>query len=699
MAAKIKDGLFIGDAETSQSEDFINDNKISNLINLSGREVPNYWAAHGLVYLSFHWEDRPDFKLGLTTYKRPSEKGDFISDMVDFIDVSIRHGISVLIFSRNGTGRSAVAVCVYLMVKYKWGFQKTYDFVYSKKPDININRGFIQQLFAFDKYLLMQQAKGEKQQQILSQQLRNDQADPAALLNLVASATLSKSEILRWKDWDPAYIFPKSVQSGHGPSPQVDYDHDEVLLINSFINSKHTITSLPGPYRGAMDIPKRFRLRFSDVRLEEDVNMFPTSPSSTVGIVPKGVLRVKLLPSQPHQQQQQQQQSQAKSRADSDSKGSSPYQPSSSAGVKEVMMKRVQDMADYKAGRVTDIVRQDDNESIVSDVSSVDNAMSPPRVQVSQPKQRELNVVKSTAVANSSTSDLYGYVGVSRDLSRQQAQGRVQPFSSEQTKQMTAEERLRNLVADMQQGSQQPQQAQCAPPRMGNPEESSLRGPIKGAVSAGLAQGSISSVSSATVNSSAPSLYDLATMHMAPTRGPTAGGSSSRGDDPLAAFEQIQRSGAVRANRDVVTGANGTYTDFTPGARQASGRKAGTGGWTADVSSGNGNGTRVSPRYASPHVGSQHQHRPDAATPLAQQQPQPSRVYRYQTLMSNRFLKFVDLCMYPLVCCLFVCACTPLDLSGTGVPPHVYNRRIQVLDSPLHLLVVLIDLTAVGANG
>jgi hypothetical protein len=36
MAAKIKDGLFIGDTETSQSEVFINDNKISNLINLSG---------------------------------------------------------------------------------------------------------------------------------------------------------------------------------------------------------------------------------------------------------------------------------------------------------------------------------------------------------------------------------------------------------------------------------------------------------------------------------------------------------------------------------------------------------------------------------------------------------------------------------------------------------------------------------------
>lgn len=48
MAAKLKDGLFIGDADTSFSEDFINENKISNLVNLSGREVGR-WLG-GLVF-------------------------------------------------------------------------------------------------------------------------------------------------------------------------------------------------------------------------------------------------------------------------------------------------------------------------------------------------------------------------------------------------------------------------------------------------------------------------------------------------------------------------------------------------------------------------------------------------------------------------------------------------------------------------
>ena len=36
MAAKLKDGLFIGDADTSQDVEFLELNKISNLVNLSG---------------------------------------------------------------------------------------------------------------------------------------------------------------------------------------------------------------------------------------------------------------------------------------------------------------------------------------------------------------------------------------------------------------------------------------------------------------------------------------------------------------------------------------------------------------------------------------------------------------------------------------------------------------------------------------
>ncbi len=39
MAAKLKDGLFLGDFETAQDMEFIMANKISRIINCAGREV------------------------------------------------------------------------------------------------------------------------------------------------------------------------------------------------------------------------------------------------------------------------------------------------------------------------------------------------------------------------------------------------------------------------------------------------------------------------------------------------------------------------------------------------------------------------------------------------------------------------------------------------------------------------------------
>lgn len=273
MAAKIKDGLFIGDAETSQDPEFLELNKISNLVNLSGREVPNSWAAHGLVYLTYNWEDRADFLIWV-------DQDESIADLVEFVDASIRHGVAVLLFSRRGVGRSAVAVCAYLMTKYHWGFEKTYDFVYSKKPDIDINKGFVQQLFALDKRL---------------RSARNQQLK----LSIDDSTALAAAESMRQKDWDPSYLeYDKMMQAQaqstgrHSRRDDLleDTPDDELLMIFSFLNSKQNITSLPGPYRSAIDTPKNFKLRFNSELQEEDIHMFPTSPPKG-NVYRKGVIK------------------------------------------------------------------------------------------------------------------------------------------------------------------------------------------------------------------------------------------------------------------------------------------------------------------------------------------------------------------------------------------------------------------------
>ena len=285
MAGKIKDGLFIGDEDTSKDPEFLDLNKISNLINLAGKDCSNTWSSHGLVYLTYNWEDRPDYTLF------NEKNNDILSDIVEFIDTSLRHGVSVLLYSKKGIGRCAVAVCAYLMVKYRWGFEKTFSYVSAKKMDIDINDGFVYQLCLLDKKIR------QLRQQIIQNIFINLNYDDNKrdLVNQI--------ETSRWKDWDTSYIEKEkrlnlklhatastlntTTNSTNTTSAGGKDNHlinilkqqpiDELVLIHSYLNSRHTITPLPGPFLHAMNTPKTFRLKFN---LDHDIVEFSGTHSS-----------------------------------------------------------------------------------------------------------------------------------------------------------------------------------------------------------------------------------------------------------------------------------------------------------------------------------------------------------------------------------------------------------------------------------
>ena len=289
MAAKVFDGFFLGDAETSMDGDFLDLNKISRLVNLAGMEVSNVWASQGFVYETYNWEDQPDYLVfpGM-------ERDRALQDLIEFIDVSIRRGLSVLVFSLRGVSRNVFAVCAYLMYKYHWGFEKSYDFVLSKKSDIQINQGFVQQLFALEKRLFIQRQK------LLQMTHPNLEQNDSEFI---------KKENMRKKEWDPAYLqcsnygvhsnnkkgMSASNLIKNGTSDEMEEDEvgDELLLIYSFLNSKNTITVMPGPYLDAIDIPKHFKLKFNNELQEEDIHMFPTQPSAPNLKAKFGILKKK----------------------------------------------------------------------------------------------------------------------------------------------------------------------------------------------------------------------------------------------------------------------------------------------------------------------------------------------------------------------------------------------------------------------
>lgn len=160
---------------------------------------------------------------------------DAIEDLAEFIDLSLRHGVSVLLFSARGVGRCVAAAVVYLMHKYRWGFGKAVQYVYAKKPDAALNDGFAKQLQAIDR--LLQSARigpmsGRSEHQ-------------------------SRIDAMRLTEWDPSYLLTTRVNV---PSKLSDYDNDELILLNGYLNGRVTISSLPGPY--AVQPKKNFAIRF-----------------------------------------------------------------------------------------------------------------------------------------------------------------------------------------------------------------------------------------------------------------------------------------------------------------------------------------------------------------------------------------------------------------------------------------------------
>ena len=273
MAAKVFDGFFLGDSETSMDAEFLDLNKISRLVNVASQEISNVWAGHGFVYDNYNWEDQPEYLVFPAM-----EKDRALQNLVEFIDVSLKKGESVLVFSLRGTSRSVFAACAYLMYKYNWGFEKSYDFLLSKKSDIHINQGFVQQLFCLERKLFA----------------RRQITDPALLQ---VDTDLVKKEILRRREWDPVYLHipENNPEESARRAARIalttvrvtlpgelddDNEGDELLLINSFLNSKNTLTVLPGPYMDAYNVAKNFKLRFNSVVQEEDIHMFPTNPSA-----------------------------------------------------------------------------------------------------------------------------------------------------------------------------------------------------------------------------------------------------------------------------------------------------------------------------------------------------------------------------------------------------------------------------------
>jgi protein-tyrosine phosphatase len=153
-AIKIKDGLFLGDEFAAQVRDrqdleFVVANKVTHIINTAARQIPNHWEPIGVQYLDFYWLDHDNQQLF-------DGRDEIVPEFCAFIERGNTAGESVLVHSVRGQCRSVVIIVAYLMRKYKWTMVKSFEFVNSRRPDLNTRQSFIQQLAGFEGRLAKQ---------------------------------------------------------------------------------------------------------------------------------------------------------------------------------------------------------------------------------------------------------------------------------------------------------------------------------------------------------------------------------------------------------------------------------------------------------------------------------------------------------------------------------------------------------------
>jgi hypothetical protein len=188
MATKLKDGVFIGDAEASQDIDFLVSNKIQYVINCAAASVPCSWERLGVRYLTFYWKGSSDCDLSESNVDR----------MLDFIDTALNSAESVLIHSIDGCSRACAVTAIYFMYKYIWGIDKTMLFIRHQRPD------------------MMPQPAVAKQLDNVNQRLLYKYRSNETLVTRISTIS-----------WEP---LPLEEQQEGGD--------DEQLLINTYLNSQ-----------------------------------------------------------------------------------------------------------------------------------------------------------------------------------------------------------------------------------------------------------------------------------------------------------------------------------------------------------------------------------------------------------------------------------------------------------------------------
>jgi atypical dual specificity phosphatase len=97
------------------------------------------------------FEDFEYLNFGVSDHEL-SDLRSFFETAFDYIDAALesKHGQSVLVHCRYGTSRSSTIVIAYLMKRFSWTLQQSYEYVRDRRPTVLPNYGFWGQLANYE---------------------------------------------------------------------------------------------------------------------------------------------------------------------------------------------------------------------------------------------------------------------------------------------------------------------------------------------------------------------------------------------------------------------------------------------------------------------------------------------------------------------------------------------------------------------
>mmetsp|Transcript_3537 Transcript_3537/g.13528 ORF Transcript_3537/g.13528 Transcript_3537/m.13528 type:complete len:693 (-) Transcript_3537:210-2288(-) len=184
LAVRVIDGLFIGNAISSQDDEFLFSNKVTHIVNCAALDVPNVFSDHGIHYLSFPWRD------GSVILDSQNRK---IARITKFMERAFDKGECVLVHSLHGISRCCVIVCAYLMYRFEWSLDDALTFVKINHPDMDIAPHFMMQLKNYAKNIVREGKTPQSEQILLKNTFANSLPfDHSQLAGMPHKASINK---------------------------------------------------------------------------------------------------------------------------------------------------------------------------------------------------------------------------------------------------------------------------------------------------------------------------------------------------------------------------------------------------------------------------------------------------------------------------------------------------------------------------